>query len=378
MNRISSLRVGGLAVATFGLTAALGCAYPERGQTLERLEGDLGLNDINEGFDTPEMRMGTMPFDAWYSPLEPLGVEDLGDHAYIQSGLGLERLAETSRGTLYTTRAGFLDIAHIRNAMDLTRFTFAHLYPSWKQGKYQVDLLSSEPDVYHVTLTPPPDWTGQDPENLPPQVDESMREASIAIAGRLSYLMTTWHEVLTHFGYKGMGVITEKPSAFSFDDAASHRVGVVVAMQALGSIDDVEQFDEAATKALRDYLIELGAVSADEVVTRSEAVEGRFWDGDEPAFRVVDLGMDGHPLVARLTDDGPPIQWDWPPGETIGGHPISALFDVTIEMQTFEAGKILEALGKAEGPIHPRTDFPKLSEVLEAQLGSSAISMAAE
>ena len=371
-----SISLASLATLTL---ASLGCTYPERGMPLERLEADLGLTAPNEAFDTPEMRLGTMPFNAWYSPLIPLGPDDLGDHAYVAAGLSLSRINETSRGTLYATRAGFLDIAHTRNAIDLTRFVYEHVYDGLKTGHYNLKLLAAEPDLYHLTLTPPPAWTGFDEDHVPAEIDQHLREASSEIAGRIAYLMTTWHEVATFFGYKGMGLVTERPSAFSFDDAASHRVGVIVGMRALRGTDSTQAFDEHATRELKKYLVELGAVAADEVVERSKSVEGRFWDGDQPAFRVVDLGLDGVPLQAYVTDDEEPMIWDWPEDFQIDGYPISALFSVQVELNLMEADKILAAIGnKQDSMVDPRADFPQLHQYIEASMEEQQIKVAAD
>ena len=357
----------GLLLLGGGLTA---CKYPERGQPLERLEAALGLEAPNEGFGPPRMRFGTMPFDAWYSPLTPLSVDDLGTHAYVDPGATVggdgNPLEEVGRGTLYTTRGGFLDISHIRNAVDLTRFCYVHIRASFRAGLYDVELLSAEPDIYHVTLRPPPQWRDLDPDQIPVEIDDQIHDAAIQIAGRIAYLMTTWHEVLTFFGYKGTGLITERPSAFSYDDAASHRVGVEVAMRALEHQLVPTEFDEFVTKELRGYLTELGVVDAEEMVRRVEAAEGKFWRGSDPYLRVVDLGQDGRPLKAELTDDQhEPITWDFPEDAHVAGHRVEDLYDVNIELKVFEAGAILEAIGREEGPVRPPTDFQALHDHIE-------------
>ena len=365
-----------VAVSALLITLLLpGCRYPERGKPLERLEAALGLDEHNEAFGTPEMRFGTMPFDAWYSPLIPLGVDDLGEHAYVAPGPTIggdgNRFNETSRGTLYCTRAGFIDISHLRNAVDLTRFCYVHIRQSLRHGMYDVEMLAAEPDLYRVTLNPPQAWRGLDPQQIPLEVEEQIHDASIRIAGRLAYLMTTWHEVLTFFGYKALGVVTEQPSAFSYDDAASHRVGVEVGMRALEHQLTPTQFNALVTDELRGYLVELGVVSREEVQQRVQAAEGRFWRGSDPVLRVVDLGLDGRPLRAELTDDQhEPITWDWPENAEVAGRRITDLFDVVIELNTFEARRILRAAGKDEGPLHPRTDFPKLHDAIEQQIKS--------
>ncbi|MEO1236427.1 MAG: DUF4056 domain-containing protein, partial [Planctomycetota bacterium] len=304
-----------LLIYGFGLTLflLLGCSYPDRGNVLERTAGNLGLDDSDTGFDPPKMRFGVMPFDAWYSPLNPLGLDDLGRHAYVDADTEGDRGLETSRGTLYAAEAGFLDIAHIRNAIDLTRFAFDHVAASLYRGETQLTLIAAEPDVYRVTLSPPAAWTKLDERGgVDPQTLDEVREASIQIAGRLSYLMTTWHEVLTAFGYKGLGVITEKPSAFSYDDAVSHRVGVEAAMRALRLNPNLAEFDETVTATLLDVLKELGTLPPEQVVERAQRSEGVFHNGVDPTLKVVDLGMDGRPLVAHLIDEGiEPRAWDW-------------------------------------------------------------------
>lgn len=365
-----------LRTARWGLWCAavvavqVGCNYPSQGKPLKRVAAGLGLAPVDEAYDTPVMRMGSMPFNAWYSPFSPLDVEDLGDHHYMDVPVvvGGNRIGETSRGILYTERGGFIDISHTRNAIDLTRFVYGYVVAGFYFGKSEIELLSAEPDVYHLTLNAPPQWsdlsTRDDPEAEKALVE--IHEASIQIAGRVAYLMTTWHEVLTWFGYKGMGVITEKPSAFSYDDAASHRVGVEAAMRALRSDPDLEHFNANVTASLHDYLIELGVVSADRCEELMKQMEGKWWEGDEPTLRVVDLGQDGQPLMAHVVDESAdPVRWDWNPTSIEDGRVINDLFDVTIGLNVLERGKILEAMGKEEGPVHPRTDFPALHKTLE-------------
>ncbi|MEM7678509.1 MAG: DUF4056 domain-containing protein, partial [Myxococcota bacterium] len=298
------------------------CSYPDRGHSLERLGADLGLQTTAEAYDSPKMRLGTMPFDAWYSPLIPLGVDDLGRHTYVAPGVEGDWGDEASRGTLYAAEAGFLDIAHVRNAIDLTRFCFDRVTACFYHGVDELDIVAAEPDVYHVTFTPPDAWRGlSERERNDPEVLADVREASIQIAGRLAYLMTTWHEVVTAFGYKGLGFVTEKPSAFSYDDAVSHRVGVEAAMRALRHDHNLANFDATVTAMLHDYLIELAVLPATEVVKRTEQAEGRYWDGSEPTRRIIDLGMDDQPLTAHILDNDrlTPWQWDWPGDSRVGG-----------------------------------------------------------
>lgn len=356
-----------LAAASVVLSA---CSYPDRGKPLERLGADLGIVSAGSAYDSPKMRLGTMPFNAWYSPLIPLGINDLGRHAYVAPGVSGNRGGEAGRGTLYCADAGFVDIAHVRNAMDLTRFVFDHVAACLYHGMDQLEIVAAEPDVYTITFHPPPAWGKlSQREFVRPEILEEVREASIKIAGRTAYLMTCWHEVLTTFGYKGMGLITEKPSAFSYDDAVSHRIGVDAAMRALRHDTNLANFNANATATLHDVLTELGVLPVEELKKRIDQSKGTFWKGSQPILRIVDLGMDGEPLTARLVDERiKPRQWSWSENDLVGDTPVQDLFDISITMNTFEAGAIYRALGKDGGPIEPRRDFPALRLVLEKML----------
>ena len=372
-----------LRLAALCLAAALlpGCGYPNRGHTLARIGSNLGLAPEAAAFDPPRLRMGVMPFDAWYSPWEALDADDLGVHRHAP-GFSLPlvpiggRSAEASRGVLYTERGGFLDIAHLRNAVDLTLFVHREVAPRLRRGgPVTLELLAAEPDLYRLTLSPPPGATLAERD-----------AAAVEIAGRVAYLMTTWHEVLTWFGYRGMGVITERPSAFSYDDAPSHRVGVELAMEVLrelapdpvrvsepGELElDDAAFDAAVTAALPVHLHALGAVGPEEATARMQSLEGLWWADGRPLLRVIDLGLDGSPLQAHLApppglgaSPEPGVTWDFDPSLEIAGVPLSGWFDVSIAPASFEAGRIRAAAGVGpDAPLHPHRDFPRLEASL--------------
>jgi hypothetical protein len=351
-----------------------GCqTYPQRGQIIERWRGDLGLAAVNQGYNPPHLRMGSVALDAWYSPLVPLGPNDLGLHHYADEPWTSRWQHEVSRGTLYTQQAGFIDLAHLRNTIDLTAFAYRHIYASIRAGESQVKLISAEPDVYRLTLHLPITWqatyTHIDNSEQAVAIHAQQHEAAIAIAQRTSWLMSTWHEVLTHFGYKSLGIVTEKPSAFSFDDAAAHRIGIEIAGRAIRAAGGLDGFNQHVTREMPKRLIELGAVEADEVVTHVAAVEDRFWSGDWPTRRVVDLSFAGQPHAALLSNEkAEPFVWYFDDDEQVAGHAISDLFDVQIDMHTLEAAAIRRALSGSSNTIDPARDFPVLYRLLRDEL----------
>lgn len=359
-------------VLFFAALSLSACSYPNRGKPLERLAAELGWSSPGKAYDSPTMRLGTMPFNVWYSPMIALGINDLGHHAYVAPGVPGNWKNETSRGTLYCAEAGFVDIAHVRNAIDLTRYVFAHVSTSLYDGIDELEMVAAEPDVYRIRFTPPDEWRNlAERQDVSPETLAEVREASIQIAGRIAYLMTTWHEVVTAFGYKGMWVIPEEPSAFSYDDAVSHRIGIDAAMRALRFDDNLAHFDKTVTATLFDTLIELGVLPAEELEKRIKLAEGTWWRGGQPVLRIVDLGMDDEPLVASLVDERlTPHRWNWSGDDRVGSSRIVDVFDVTIELNIFEAGDIYRALNKDDGPIHPRSDFPALRDALRQKFGA--------
>ena len=49
----------------------------------------------------------------------------------------------------------------------------------------------------------------------------------------MAYTMVTWHEILTWFGYKSVGIVPEYHSSFSWEDTYSNLLGTVLAARAL-------------------------------------------------------------------------------------------------------------------------------------------------
>ena len=306
--------------------------------------------------DAPRLRMGSMPFDVWFSPLTLLGPDDLGTHRY-RVGLWPGSAAdETGRGILYGARSGFLDIAHVRNAIDLTRFVYEPVEAALKRGDRAVTLMSAEPDVYRVRLADGASLSARD-----------RRAVARAVAGRVAYLMTTWHEVATWHGYKGMGLITERPSAFSYDDAASHMVGVGVATDALKDDPRLKGFDRAATRALRRRLLQLGVTRADRAQPYVKAIAGRWYDDNRPRLRIIHMGLADEPLWARTLSDSDPAVWTFASDERVAGRPVNGWYEAWIDLRLNERGAILAAAGRTDAHdalIQPERDFPALRNAM--------------
>src|SRR5262245_33445219 len=70
---------------------------------------------------SPRDRHGALPFPGVFTFYRTADAADLGRHRYERMPRVL-RKEEVENAIIYTTRAGFLDVAHIRITVDCARF----------------------------------------------------------------------------------------------------------------------------------------------------------------------------------------------------------------------------------------------------------------
>ena len=338
------------------LAGAGGCAAPPTGPR--------GL---------PRYRTGGLPFPGLFSLYATADPLSLGRHraGYEQREPADE---EVERGIVYTTRAGFLDIAHVRITVDTTRYCVEALRGAVARGDTTLTLNGSNKSLFHVTLCYPPGWA-----DAPAAGRDALADALCLRAGqRLAYLMMTWHELASWFGQRQLFFIDETPSAFTWEDTMSHVVGIRVAERALGraAADSGEDaFDDAVTAALDSELLLLGAVAPSETDEAVRAVRGRWWAGGRPLKRQVDVGLSDDVVYPWLV----PGLWFVPPataprpfrlpreGDVLGpGAP--EFCTVLIEPRIEEAARMRRLLpGRPEWFSRDR-DVPLLLEAVRRQM----------
>ena len=148
--------------------------------------------------------------------------EDIGRHTYAFSPM-------EKSGIVYTSRGGHIDIGHVRKAADWTAYLAELTYEKLQQRKTTFSFKQKEPAKYFVTLQYPQYWGDLDPSTR----EDMGREVAITLGQYFAFLGSTWHEIVTWFGYNSSGVISEFPSAFSWEDTFSNLLGTRVAMAAL-------------------------------------------------------------------------------------------------------------------------------------------------
>lgn len=238
--------------------------------------------DQEDANKRPRFRMGSYPSSTLGTTF--LGPEHLGQHGY--------RYSQSERkGIVYTCEAGHIDIAHLRKCADWTAYLAAKTLKQLMNNETEFSFKLYEPSVYFVKLTYPENW-----QELPQKEKEQItHDIAIGLGAYFAYTATTWHEIITWFGYKCSGIYAEFPSAFTWEDGFSNLLGAYLGAQALR--DTEHTFDEAMTSGIDQELKKLGIQPSRVSRRAAKKVRGRWFSGDLLFFinmkkRNFDTGLD--------------------------------------------------------------------------------------
>ncbi|MFK7812115.1 MAG: DUF4056 domain-containing protein [Maribacter sp.] len=163
-----------------------------------------------------------------------ISIDDLGEHHYMGH-------KSEGTGTIYTQKGGFIDLGHLRDQIDWTRYLYTTILNS--KGKGEIILpLRNEAGRKTLYL------------NVPAQLDDNN---CVLLAGKIAYDFSLWHEISTWFGASTVPLLSEKFSSFSVEDVYSNLLGIHVGMKTLHSN---LPFNTAATKIIESTLDSLGVV----------------------------------------------------------------------------------------------------------------------
>lgn len=289
------------------------------------------------------MRLGSIPFPGPFTLYAVADPNDLGQHSYE----GAER---TSRGILYTARAGFLDLSHVRESMDITRYAHDQIVAAMGgagNGACVVFYIDWSDCEYSVLFHPPEWWEGLDADERAAIV----AEAAIRQAQRLAIVIGTWHEIATWWGQETIPPFSEQNSAFTWDDTTSHVVAANIAGDALR--DAPTPWNEAATRRLSEKLGELGVVGVDCEAKAVEAVHGRWWWSGVAIRRDLETGLATDwktPWLVRGLDCCPeetPRPIALPSLADVRGRDLRGAFELRIQPENW---MVRRALGCEECP----------------------------
>jgi len=291
----------------------------------------------------------------------------LGEHGYYNGAL--ENL-----GILYTCKAGHIDLAHVRKAADCTAYLAANIREQLNRGRREFSFKFKEPSRYFVKVTYPDWW-----KDLPP--DEKGRIAediSIRLGEYFAYTACTWHEILTWFGYRSVGLYPEFPSSFSWEDSFSDLLGTYLGAKALR--DKERGYDEAMTLALERELEDLGVQPKKVCVKASKMVRGKWFSGDflflvDMKARNLDIGVDdGYVtpwLVPGLEECAGAVPRSYPAPSLDFLQEYGFVVKFEIEPRELERGKILSIIypekKERKRRIEPAVHFALIMERIEKE-----------
>lgn len=211
----------------------------------------------------PAGRPGTLPTPHTLPLLRNtvLDPNDLGHHGFQTHG-------DEAGGIVYTCEIGFLDLDHVRDAADWTLYLHQRLLAALRAGETELRFKGVDRSVeLRLTLKRPLN---------PRERLEDTPALALHLARQQAFLLLTWHEVMTWFGYRTAFLFPERVSAFSYEDTVSHAFGLDVAEAALAhpSLRGEAAIDAALAAGLSRHR----AQPRDQTLQAMELVRGLWWD----------------------------------------------------------------------------------------------------
>ncbi len=285
--------------------------------------------------------------------------------------LGKHGTMSEKNGQVYTCRAGHIDLAHLRKSVDWTEYLAKKTYKNIFKNNRKFTFKLREPSVYYVELTYPENW-----DNYSSKTRKRIaREVSISLGQYFSYTATTWHEIVTWFGYKCSGIYSEFPSAFSWEDTISNLLGTYVAAEALW--DREHSFKKAVTIALDKELRKLEVQPSDVAKAASEDIRGNWYSGGLVFFvtmhkRNLDIGLDDRfvtpwtvPSVCQCNGSVPRM-FLTPNTDILSEYGFSMKFE--IKPRLWESGKIMKivyrGMKKRKKRLEPAIHFGPIMDYI--------------
>ena len=213
-------------------------------------------------------------------------------------------------------------------------------------------MKGSEPSLYRVQFDLP------DITHLTCDEQHAVfKELSIQAGLNLSYTALTWHEVLTWYGYSATVVLSEKASAFSYEDMYTHALGVAIADRALR--DETRRYNAAVTYALKDEITQLEPLEGRGTQDALNRVHKKWWRYQTTLKRLTDIGESGAvaPLLVPGIETSGAKCYPAPVIGDVKGFDMSSCMMVRIEPQHRVGRRIAQIVGRENGFIQPSFDF---------------------
>jgi hypothetical protein len=183
-------------------------------------------------------------------------------------------------GFVYTAKVGLVDLGHVRDNADMTRF----IYDALVAGATQLQLYEGTATVNVI----PPDTDGK-----------------LELAGAITYVESRAHELVTY------GTATQDYSAFSPEDLPSNMIGIELAKRAIRQVLEQQplttdaRYNEAVDAALPALINDLGPRSKADTDAVLKKIEGNWFTRGTIVPTLLRRNFDGTPWMAGMVYDTP-------------------------------------------------------------------------
>lgn len=185
--------------------------------------------------------------------------EIMGPHTYMGD-------RTEQNGIIYTRRGGFLDMGHLRDCADWTAYLYNLIKASQSDPFYKHIELRNEGGAKSLEIEIPNNFSNDE---------------MIALAGKISFDLSLWHEISTWFGASYIPLVPERYSSFSPEDLYSNLMGVHLGMRALASNLD---YNEAMTAELSKMLDNLESVSTEQETFDAMLKVNEVWYTNQKSY----------------------------------------------------------------------------------------------
>ena len=201
---------------------------------------------------------------------------DIGVHTYdaglVGHGTDRDEIKDNEEnGVIYTCRAGFVDLAHIRDYSDWTIYL-----AFWIHNHLGEDLeMQLPPELGPRKIL----IHSFDPSGLSRQQKVIL---AVSMAQWAAIRLSAWHEIAQWHGH-GLKAFPEYPSAYSVEDLYSNILGAKIAAAIIysgGSKSD-QLYSRNFDQWLKNILEHLGAQPIEVSRAYMKAVDQHWWDSNE-------------------------------------------------------------------------------------------------
>lgn len=314
----------------------------------------LGCTVFAVAIDAPRLRPS--PYFGSLSGLEYTDVSELGKHDY-------DSFFGENNALVYTAKAGYIDLGHLRESADRARYLFEVCYENICRSNTRFSFEIIEPAVYYVSLRYPANW-----DQLSQQEQRRIAEdVAIDLGQHFAHLSTVWHEIITWYGYASTGLFAEKASSFSWEDGYSDLLGTKVAAMVLR---ENRAYNDGMTEIIIRELNKLDPQPAGVAERATDLIKGEWYSGRYPFLsmnrRNFDVGFDD----GYITPFRVPGVCDYAAAQPCKVPELSALHNngftmqLTMTPQSSERKDVLRILDPSGNTdtLEPVRDFPTIIE----------------